>query len=82
MEDGLHERCSTRYCTELRYPCLQESMNINRVRISPYYLADSGEGTYAVVHSVAEKVIILASVWTDLHVHMVFCIQFLTFDSM
>ena len=55
VQDGLHERCSTRYSTELRYPCLQESMNKNRVRISPYYHADSGEGPYAVVHSVAEK---------------------------
>ena len=67
VQDGLHERCSTRYCTDSRYPYLQESMNKNRVRISPFYPADNGRGPYAVVHSVAEKsyLSILASVWTD-----------------
>ena len=55
VQDGLHEQCSTRYCTDLRYPYLQESMNKNRVRISPFYPADSGGGPYTVVHSVAEK---------------------------
>ena len=55
VQDGLHERCSTRYCTDSRYPYLQESMNKNRVKISPFYAADSGGGPYAVVHTVAEK---------------------------
>ena len=55
VQDGLHERCSTRYCTDLRYPYLQESMNKKRVRISLFYPADSGGGPYAVVHSVAKK---------------------------
>ena len=54
-QDGLHERCSTRYCTDLRYLYLQESMNKKRVRISLFYPADSGGGPYAVVHSVAKK---------------------------
>ena len=55
VQDGLHERCSTRYFTDSRYPYLQESMNKNRVRISPFYPADSGGGPNAVVHTVAEK---------------------------
>ena len=38
VQDGLHERSSTRYCTDFRYPYLQEGMNINRMRSSSYLI--------------------------------------------
>ena len=55
VQDGLHERRSTRYGTCSSNPYLHESMNKNRVRISPYYPADSGGGPYDVVRRFAES---------------------------
>ena len=79
VQDGLHERCSTRYCTDSRYLYLQESVNKNGVRISPFYIADSGGGSYAVVYSVAEKM--NSSKCVDKFTRLdsfFFCTQFLT----
>ena len=38
VQDGLHEQSSTRYCTDFRYPNLQENMNINGLRISSQFI--------------------------------------------